>query len=119
MSQPYDLDDFDRCRCLSDEEDLANDCGNNRLSAPQINDEVDGSKNLNSDVGITETEDEVEIDGPGKEIFPALTSSYSGAESISTDGGGLVGSKDGSDWTLCYKNKLFDVWVYPSFFDPF
>lgn len=109
MSQ-YELDEFDCCRCLSDEEDLTNDCDNNRLSDPQVNVEVDGSKKLNSDVGkITETEDnELEIDGSGKEIFPALIS-CSGAESISTDGGGLVASTDGSDWTSCYKNKLFQV----------
>ncbi|OIV90652.1 hypothetical protein TanjilG_01733 [Lupinus angustifolius] len=81
----HEEDEFDCCRCLSDEEDLANDCGNNRLSDPQVN--------LR----------------PGKEIFPASISSSSDAESISTDGGGLVASTEDSDWTSCYKNKLFDV----------
>ncbi|KAK7268739.1 hypothetical protein RIF29_21447 [Crotalaria pallida] len=109
MSQ-YEEDEFDCCRCLSDEEDLANDCGNKRLSDPQVNVEVDGNEKFNSDARITETEDnELRIDGPVKEMFPALVS-YSGAESISTDGGGgLVASTDGSDWNSCYKNNLFDV----------
>ncbi|KAE9619194.1 hypothetical protein Lalb_Chr02g0150561 [Lupinus albus] len=106
----YEDDKFDRCRCLSDEEDLANDCGNNRLSDPHINAEVDADKKLNCDVSIAETEDnELEIGRPGKEIFPATICSSSVAESISIDGGGLVASTEGSDWTSCYKNKLFDV----------
>ncbi|MED6131592.1 hypothetical protein PIB30_011195 [Stylosanthes scabra] len=71
MSQPYDPDEFDCCRCLSDEEDLANHCGSDSLAALQIN-EVDGC-----DVNIVDKEDdELEIDGSGKEVFPALTSSY-------------------------------------------
>ncbi|KAJ1383946.1 hypothetical protein SESBI_42958 [Sesbania bispinosa] len=105
MSQLVELDEFDCCRCLSDEEDLANDCGSNRLSGTQ----VDGGKRLNSDVELTETEDkELESDGLGKETFPALIS-CSGAESISTDGGGLDASRDDSDWALCNMNKLFEV----------
>ncbi|XP_061371017.1 uncharacterized protein LOC133313636 [Gastrolobium bilobum] len=64
MSQLYEVDEFDCCRCLSDEEDLDHDYGSKRLSGPQ------------------------EIDGPGK---PALIS-CSCAESISTDGGSLVAS---------------------------
>ncbi|XP_057736154.1 uncharacterized protein LOC130951505 [Arachis stenosperma] len=72
MSQPYDPDEFDCCRCLSDEEDLANHRDNNRLSAPRI-DEDDGCE-ISKDVNITHKEDnELEIDGSGK-VFPALTS---------------------------------------------
>ncbi|MED6150242.1 hypothetical protein PIB30_070498 [Stylosanthes scabra] len=41
ISQPSDPDEFDCCRCLSDEEDLDNHCGSDKLSALQIN-EVDG-----------------------------------------------------------------------------
>ncbi|CAL0299853.1 unnamed protein product [Lupinus luteus] len=99
----YEDDEFDHCRCLSDEEDHANNCGNNRLSDPRVNVEVDADKNLNCDVGIAKTEDnELEIDRPGKEIFTAIVSSSSGAESISTDGGGLVASTEGSDWNSFY-----------------
>ncbi|XP_027366759.1 uncharacterized protein LOC113873016 [Abrus precatorius] len=109
MSQLYELDEFDCCRCLSDEEDITNDRGINSLSGPQVNVEIDGGKKLNNDAGITESEDnELEIDGFGKENFPALMS-CSGAEFISTDGGGLVASRDDSDWTLCCVNKLFEV----------
>lgn len=109
MSQVNELDEFDCCRCLSDEEDLVDDSGSNRLSGTQVNVEVDGAKKLNYDAVLTETEDnELEIDGFGKEMFPDLVS-CSGAESISTDEGGLVTSRDDSDWTLCYLNKLFEV----------
>ncbi|KAJ1384884.1 hypothetical protein SESBI_42147 [Sesbania bispinosa] len=105
MSQLFELDEFDCCRCLSDEEDLTNNCGSNRLSGTQ----VDGGKRLNSDVRLTETKDKkLESDGLGKETFSALLS-CSGAESISTDGGGLVASRDDSDWALCYMNKLYEV----------
>ncbi|KAG4397662.1 hypothetical protein JHK82_028586 [Glycine max] len=109
MSQSYELDEFDCCRCLSDEEEeIANESGTNRFSGPQVNIETNDGKKLNSDVGITETEDtEQEIHGLDKEKIPALMS-CSGAESISTDGGGLVASGD-SDWTLCHVNKSFEV----------
>lgn len=109
MSQLDELDEFDCCRCLSDEEEIANDSGINEFSAPKVNVERSGGKKLNSGIGIADTEDnEVDIEGLGKEKFPALIS-FSGAESISTDGDGLVVSRDDSDWTLCCVNKLFDV----------
>lgn len=111
MSQLYEMDEFDCCKCLSDEEDLANDCDSHELGihhGPQVN-EVDCDKNLNIDVKTTGTDDkEPRIGELGREIFPGLVS-CSVAESISTDGSGLVVSRDDSDWTLCYKNKLFDV----------
>ena len=94
MSQLYELDEFDCCRCLSDEREIANESGTNRFSGPQVNIEINDGKKLNSDVGITETEDtEQEIDGLSKEKIPALIS-CSGAESISTDGGSLVAPGD-------------------------
>ncbi|KAK4566051.1 hypothetical protein RGQ29_002304 [Quercus rubra] len=67
-SRIYEMDEFDCCRCLSDEEEDASGCN---------------------------------------EQFPSQLQ-CSCAESISTDGGGLVASKD-SDWSLCYKNHLFEV----------
>lgn len=114
MSQLYELDEFDCCKCLSDEEDLADYCGSNKspiYHGPQlqVNHEVDCDKKLNSDVKIAETDNsELGSEGPGIEIFPAPVS-CSGAESISTDGGGLIASRDDLDWTSCYKNKLFEV----------
>lgn len=112
MSQLYEMDDVDCCKCLSDEEELANDCNSNELSiyhGPKVNDKVDFDQKLSSDVKTTETDDkELRIEGLGKEIFPGLVS-CSVAESISTDGTGLVASRDDSDWTSCYKNTLFEV----------
>ncbi|XP_028789364.1 uncharacterized protein LOC114745379 [Neltuma alba] len=111
MSQLYEMDDFDCCKCLSDEEDLANDCNSNDLPirhVPKVNDNVDFDKKLDSDVKITETDDKpLRTEGLGKEIFPGLLS-CSEAESISTDGTGLVASRDDSDWMSCYKNTLFE-----------
>ncbi|RDX94789.1 hypothetical protein CR513_22790, partial [Mucuna pruriens] len=108
MSQLYELDEFDCCRCLSDEEDIANDGDIKRFSGPQVHVETNDGRKLKSDVGITETEDnELEIDGLGKEKFPALIS-CSVAESISTEGGGLAASGDDSDWNLCPGNKEYE-----------
>ncbi|KAK4259612.1 hypothetical protein QN277_005926 [Acacia crassicarpa] len=111
ISQLDEMDDFDCCKCLSDEEDLANDFNINDLSihhGPKVSDKVDFDKKLDSDVKITETDDRaLRIEGLEKETFPGLLS-CSGAESISTDGTGLVASRDDSDWMSCYKNTFFD-----------
>nr|POE52423.1 hypothetical protein CFP56_72453 [Quercus suber] len=72
-SRIYEMDEFDCCRCLSDEEEDASGCNGDQLKSHC-------SPEANKDV----------------------------AKSISTDGGGLVASKD-SDWSLCYKNHLFEV----------
>ncbi|KAI4345775.1 hypothetical protein L6164_012871 [Bauhinia variegata] len=104
------LDEFDCCRCLSDEEDLANDYSSKSPipHCPQLNAE-DDKKYLNNVDETTDTNvNELGIVGLGKENFPNLLS-YSGAESISTDGGGLVSSRDDSDWSFCYKDRLFEV----------
>ncbi|MBA0627632.1 hypothetical protein Godav_022444 [Gossypium davidsonii] len=80
-SRIFEMDEFDSCRCLSDEEeDLNVDAGN----VPTI-------KNG---------------DGNKEKLHSPLQCSY--AESIATDGGGLAQSTD-SDWNLCYKNNLFQV----------
>ncbi|KAK8467643.1 hypothetical protein PHAVU_007G128900 [Phaseolus vulgaris] len=109
LSQPYELDECDCCRCLSDEEENINDSGINKFSGPQVIIETKDGKKLGSDTAITETEDnEQEIDGLGKEKHQALMS-CSCAESLSIDGGGLIASGDDLDWTFCRVNKLFDV----------
>ncbi|KAG4177860.1 hypothetical protein ERO13_A10G003901v2 [Gossypium hirsutum] len=80
-SRIFEMDEFDSCRCLSDEEeDLNVDAGN----VPTIKDGDENKEKLHS----------------------PLQCSY--AESIATDGGGLAQSTD-SDWNLCYKNNLFQV----------
>jgi hypothetical protein len=68
MSQVNEVDEFDSCRCLSDEEDLVdNSCNSNRVSSTQVNIEVDDSKKPNSDVELAETEDkDLVLDGLGK-----------------------------------------------------
>lgn len=92
MSQVNQVDEFDSCRCLSDEEDLAdNGCDSDNVSGTQVNIEVDDSKKPNYDVGLAETGDkELEIGSLGKVVC-------SGAESISMDEGGVVASRDDSD----------------------
>ncbi|KAK7278490.1 hypothetical protein RJT34_23520 [Clitoria ternatea] len=108
MSQLYEQDEFDYCRCLSDDEDIANDCDISMLSGAKVNVEVDSVKKLKREVGITETEDnELNTDGIVKDVSVLI--SCSGAESISTDGGGLAASRDDSDWTVCCMNKLYEV----------
>ncbi|TYG48329.1 hypothetical protein ES288_D10G004700v1 [Gossypium darwinii] len=80
-SRIFEMDEFDSCRCLSDEEeDLNVDAGN----VPTIKNGDENKEKLHS----------------------PLQCSY--AESIATDGGGLAQSTD-SDWNLCYKNNLFQV----------
>jgi hypothetical protein len=70
MSQVNEVDEFDSCRCLSDEEDLvSNSCNSNRVSSTQVNIEVDDSKkpNCDCDVELAETEDkDLVLDGLGK-----------------------------------------------------
>ncbi|KAF7837511.1 putative serine/threonine-protein kinase nek3 [Senna tora] len=111
MSQLYELNEFDCCKCLSDDEDLANYRSSNESPVhhgPRAKNEVDCDRRLNSDVNIAETDDnEIRSEGLVKEIFAGVVSCS--AESISTDGGGLVASRDDSDWTSCYKNKLFEL----------
>ena len=112
MSQIYEQDEFDCCRCLSEEEDLPNDYSSKKIPTyhgPVIKTEVDGNRKLNNDVGTIRTEDnELGFDVFGKETFPTLIP-CSGPDSISTDEGDLVASRDDSDWNLCYKNNLFRV----------
>ncbi|BAT94715.1 hypothetical protein LR48_Vigan09g112100 [Vigna angularis] len=98
LSQPYELDECDCCRCLSDEEENVNDSDINKFSGPQVIMETKDGKKLSSDIAILETEDnEQEIDGLGKEKFRSLMS-CSAAESLSIDGGGLIASGDSLDF---------------------
>ncbi|XP_004288737.1 PREDICTED: uncharacterized protein LOC101296809 [Fragaria vesca subsp. vesca] len=109
MSRMYDMDEDDCCRCLSDEEEDINGCSNDlsieSCQSPEI------TNNFRGDQIFTDTSWSADIldDEPGvtakviEDIPP-----QSCAESISTDGGGLLASRD-SDWNLCYKNELFHV----------
>lgn len=111
VSQIYEMDEFDCCRCLSDEEEDASGCRDERLKShqsPEANVDVASDQMLkNNSRSIEFVENEPRTDRKGKEQFPSQIL-CSCAESISTDGGGLATSRD-SDWTLCYENRLFQV----------
>ncbi|XP_041006257.1 uncharacterized protein LOC121251002 [Juglans microcarpa x Juglans regia] len=111
VSRIYEMDDFDCCRCLSDEEEDANGCSDDQLKScrsPDANVDVASDQTLTINSRSTEfVDNEPRTEGNGKEQFPSQISCPC-VESISTDGGGLVASRD-SDWTLCYKNHLFEV----------
>lgn len=116
-SQILDADELDCCRCLSDEEkeEEEEDIGypDNKLSSPKTFDE-----SISSEPPKTPFEN----DGPnspefldqepmisGKDKLSAAQHNACGAESMSIDAGGLVSSSGDSDWTVCYKNHLFEV----------
>ncbi|KAM5548308.1 hypothetical protein ABKV19_002324 [Rosa sericea] len=109
MSRMHDMDEYDCCRCLSDEEEDINGCSNDLPKKSCRSPEI--TNNVEADQILTDTswsadilDDEPGVAGKVKEDFPP----QSCAESISTDGGGLLASGD-SDWNLCYKNELFHV----------
>jgi hypothetical protein len=111
ISQIYEMDEFDCCRCLSDEEEDASSCRDERLKShrsPEANVDVASDQMLTNNYRSIEfVDNEPRTDRKGKEQFPSQIL-CSCAESISTDGGGLVTSRD-SDWTLCYDNSLFKI----------
>ncbi|KAJ6734067.1 GPI-ANCHORED ADHESIN-LIKE PROTEIN [Salix purpurea] len=110
-SRIFEMDEFDCCRYLSDEEGDDNVCNIDCLKShysPQLN--VDAATDHISINGIGPTEFVKKEQGTGGKTKDGLPSQppCSCAESISTDGDGLVRSDD-SDWTLCYKNHLFQA----------
>ncbi|KAK2641623.1 hypothetical protein Ddye_023386 [Dipteronia dyeriana] len=112
VSRMFEMDEFDSCRYLSDEEEDANGCDNNhRLKScqnPELNVDAGNYKIPKNSFGSTEFVDrDLETEEKGDKRLPCQISCQC-AESISTDGGDLAASGD-SDWTLCYKNQLFKV----------
>lgn len=107
-----EMDEFDCCRCLSDEEEDAFRCSNDQLKSCQSSNAKDNNQILTSELLSAKVLDNevVGVEGKGKASFPPGRPQLScpGAESISIDGGSLLASGD-SDWTLCYKNDLFEV----------
>ncbi|TXG72969.1 hypothetical protein EZV62_001548 [Acer yangbiense] len=103
VSRMFEMDEFDSCRYLSDEEEDVNECHNNHQLKSCQNPE------LNDDAGNYETpkNGDLETEEKGDKRLPCQISCPC-AESISIDGGDLAASGD-SDWTLCYKNQLFKV----------
>ncbi|XP_077210475.1 GPI-anchored adhesin-like protein [Tasmannia lanceolata] len=116
VSRIFDMDEPDFCQWLSEEEDNFDSCGNNQcksdfglefdlnLRNSTLSDEND--MQLIEGFGSPEFIYDERGDRKSKAKLPQLEP-ISCAESISTEGGGLVASDD-SDWTLCYKNKLFE-----------
>ncbi|XVE90772.1 hypothetical protein DITRI_Ditri20bG0103800 [Diplodiscus trichospermus] len=104
VSQTVEMDEFDNCRCLSDEEKDLNVNSSDLLKACknlEMNVDV-GNVPLTNACGSSEF-----VDGESKEkLHFSIQCSY--AESISSDGGGLVRSED-SDWKFYYKSNLFQV----------
>lgn len=111
MSRIYEMDEFDTCRCLSDEEENVDSCSislSGILKTPLEHDDCEADpivSNSSWSPGLLVNE-EVEEYHKCKEMW-SHQAPCSCAESISTDGGGLIASGD-SDWNLCYKNGLFD-----------
>ena len=111
VSRIFEMDELDCCRCLSDEGEDSNGCNADQRKSPLSpgrNVHVGNDQILIADSGSPEFLDQKPgADRKGKEeVLPQRPIAC--AESISTDGGGLVASGD-SDWTLCYKNQLFEV----------
>ncbi|KAI3897591.1 hypothetical protein MKX03_020850 [Papaver bracteatum] len=110
VSRIFDMDELDSCRWLSDEEEEIGLCGSKQLSSADFDCAIDMSlESLDGElVNITKSSEfvseEPKIIGKSKLKSPQKLRSC--AESMSTDGGGLIASGD-SDWTQCYKNSLF------------
>ncbi|KAI3843567.1 hypothetical protein MKW98_011970 [Papaver atlanticum] len=110
VSRIFDMNELDSCRWLSDDEEEVGLCGSKQLSSADFDCEVDMSlESLDGElVNITKSpefvSEEPEIIGKSKLNSPQKLRSC--AESMNTDGGGLIASGD-SDWTQCYKNRLF------------
>ncbi|KAJ8755150.1 hypothetical protein K2173_018948 [Erythroxylum novogranatense] len=111
ISRIFEMDDIDCCRSLSDEDDDGACCNNDYLNSrtgPEPNVDMEKGEISVAGFGSTElVEREHESDKKVRGECPPSVS-CSCAESISTDGGGLVRSED-SDWTLCYRNQLFHI----------
>ncbi|XP_052207581.1 uncharacterized protein LOC127811609 [Diospyros lotus] len=109
-SRIFEMDEFDCCRYFSDDENNPNECSNGNFKAsPNHELALKSGTILNFSNGFCSPETvghEKTYDGELKEKFPPQRSNLC-AESICIDGG-LVASGD-SDWTLCYKNQLFEL----------
>ncbi|KAK3035396.1 hypothetical protein RJ639_032924 [Escallonia herrerae] len=110
VSRIFEMDELDCCRCLSDEENDTDTCAQVHLNLHPTH-EVDAD--AKNDQSLVRGFKSPELPGGelgGNEIEKEKLSPHgpnSCAESICTDGGGLLASRD-SNWTLCYRNQLFD-----------
>ncbi|KAL7250789.1 hypothetical protein ACSBR1_012741 [Camellia fascicularis] len=111
VSRIFEMDEFNCCRCLSDDENDVRECSNGKSkSSPShdLNIDVGNAAILSNGFGFPEVVGhESKSDEEGTQKFH-MQRSNSCAESICIEGGGLVASGD-SDWTVCYKNQLFQL----------
>ncbi|XXG89528.1 hypothetical protein AAC387_Pa12g1509 [Persea americana] len=116
ISRIFEMDELDCCRWSSEEDDVnccrdeqvKSDSGlefDQNVTCSTLIDQNDSP--LAAGFGSPEFICDEQGNEKGKRIIPAVgLTTY--AESISTEGGGLVASGD-SDWTVFYKNQLFEV----------
>uniref|UniRef100_A0A7N0U703 Uncharacterized protein n=1 Tax=Kalanchoe fedtschenkoi TaxID=63787 RepID=A0A7N0U703_KALFE len=98
-SRIFEIDEFDCCVCLSDEEDRTDrDASDHAFPEPKLPEITSESFMTTFDVKDWACGNRNETSPPHKSI-PC-------AESISMDGGSLSASGD-SGWDVCYKNNLF------------
>ncbi|XAR71506.1 hypothetical protein NMG60_11028814 [Bertholletia excelsa] len=116
VSRIFEMDEFDCCRCLSDDENDFSEGSIINESKPTPSNELNVDERkitiFTDGFGFPEVVgNELKAKGKGNEKN-TLVGCNSWAESICIDGdgeaGGLVASGD-SDWTICYKNHLFDL----------
>ncbi|XP_016510887.2 uncharacterized protein LOC107828141 [Nicotiana tabacum] len=103
VSRIFETDDLDCCRCLSDDENGGYCHANANTNLVEENDLLPESGLQSPE--FLEHKHEHFRNGKSKDPPPEVNLC---AESIWTEGGGLVSSAD-SDWTLSYKNQLYQV----------
>ncbi|KAL3352407.1 hypothetical protein AABB24_020437 [Solanum stoloniferum] len=109
VSQTLEIDDLDCCRCLSDDEN-GGYCYTNAKTNVGVESSPHEENDLLPESGSQSpefVEHKHELSWNGKLRSP-LPEANSCAESIQTEGGGLVSSAD-SDWTHCCNNQLYHI----------
>ncbi|KAF8041482.1 hypothetical protein BT93_A0166 [Corymbia citriodora subsp. variegata] len=112
VSRIFEMDEYDFCKCLSDDEDATGshiDLKLHKSPAHDVNTQNVAAENVNDNtLGSNHFVDEKHETGQKVEDIHSPHKQFESAESISFDGGGLLASTSSdSDWNLCYKNSLF------------
>ncbi|KAK4747558.1 hypothetical protein SAY87_014144 [Trapa incisa] len=120
-SRIFEMDEYDCCRCFSDEEEehpnSKLDHSPQQISGMENNKRPGGEQLLGMDLDIQRLNSHPnQIGGikgskdPGTEqlLGMDLQVQSMSLDSLSSEGGRLIASDD-SGWNLCYKNRLFEV----------
>ncbi|XP_010068461.3 uncharacterized protein LOC104455315 [Eucalyptus grandis] len=113
VSRIFEMDEYDFCKCLSDDEDATGsdiDLKLHKSPAHNVNTQNAAAENVNDNntLGSNHFVDEKHENDQKVEDMHSRQKQFESAESISFDGGGLLASTSSdSDWNLCYKNSLF------------